>query len=160
MKKIIILYVSLCFSLTCNCFAGDVYTADQLAELVTKVCKIEKDRVITTDRVYQEYNLSRALSFADSTNFSPKSNLFDCDDIAQAVRSIVIRHVSEVNDSGGAVMIGIAYIKLAEESYHMVNILVGKKEVYLYDWQETAENMLISPQDYLKNGVKFILIEF
>jgi hypothetical protein len=161
MKKIIILYIGLCFMLTCNCFAGNVYTADQLEKFVTKACKIEKNKVITTDRIYQEYSLLRALHFADSTNFRPRSNLFDCDDIAQAVRSIIICHVAEVNDSGGAVMVGIAYVKLSEESYHMLNILIEKKKVYLYDWQEaTRENMLTSPQDYLKKGVKFILIEF
>lgn len=155
MKKTIILYIVLCFTLmcmlTCNCFAGNVYTADQLKKIVAKACKVEPKKVITTDCVYQEYDLSRALCFADTTNFHPKSNLFDCDDIAQAVRSIIIRHVSEVNGNGGAVMVGVVYLQLTKDSYHMANILVKKNKVYIYDWQEaTIENMLDLPQDYLK----------
>jgi len=152
MKKIIMLCLSFILMCTYSCFAGNVYTAEQLKKIVAKECK---------DEIYQEYSLSRALLHADSTNFCMKPNLFDCDDVARAVRSIIIHHISELNDSGGAVIVDLAFLKLSKDRYHVINIMVEKKKVYLYDWQKAVmKNIVDSPEYYLNRGNKFMLIWF
>lgn len=140
--------------------AGDVYTSDQVEAIFTKQCKCEESCVISMDEIYEDYPLARALTKANCMNYEYKSNLFDCDDIAYSVKTLVIEHISEINDSGGAVMFGVAFVENRGEkdTEHIVNIGMYKKNIYIYDWQESEEENIIKVKEYLKTHFIHIII--
>jgi len=162
MRKLLITLFIVSMFFTYNCFAGEVFTADQVKQIISKACKTDKKSVCLTDEVYETYILTRALMQADCTNHIYKSNLYDCEDIANSIRSIVIRHIAEQNASGGAVMFGTAIISYPKEGgYHNVNIFINsKKDVYIYDYQKaTMDNLIQTPDYYLKKKIIFELIQ-
>ena len=158
-KLITLLIISMFF--TYNSFAGEVFTTDQIAQLLSETCKIDKNFIYLSDELYEVYDLKKALTKAVCTDHDYKSNLFDCDDIANSIRSIVIRYIAEQNVSGGAVMFGNAYIAdIANDTYHVVNILIAnKKGVYIYDYQEMSINDFQTPDYYLKKKMIFEFIQ-
>lgn len=131
--------------------AENVYTDDQLRTLLEKQC----ESVILLDEVYQDYSFSRALTKADCTNYKYKSNLFDCDDIAYSIKALVVEHISEITDSGGAVMFGVAFVrgKKEEDSGHIVNIAIYKENVWIYDWQVATDKNITKIEEYLKTHI-------
>lgn len=153
-----IMAIFLTIGLTNISLAGNVYTGDCIKTLLKKKCKCET--VCLLDLVYEDYPLSRALTKADCTNYKYKSHLFDCDDVAFSVKTLVVDHISEITDSGGAVMFGIAFTenKAEKDSEHIVNIAVYKKDIYIYDWQEPTDKNTIEIKKYLKTNIIHLII--
>ena len=160
MKKAsaISIFVFLTFILIGNSNAGDVYTQETVEAFLIKECKTKY--VILIDEIYEEYSFTRALTKADCTNYKYKSNLFDCDDIAFAVKALVVKHTAEIAESGGAVMFGIAFVeeRVIKDSYHIVNIGICKENVYIYDWQEPSKTNVVPIKKYLKDFIIKIII--
>ena len=163
MKQIIItifltiFFISINVSLTSISLAGNVYTADEIETLLKKQCGAV---VVLVDMVYEEYSFGRVLTKVDCTNYKYKPNLFDCDDIAFAVKALVIEHISQITDSGGAVMFGVAFVfETAEKSGgHVVNIAIYKKAVFIYDWQKPVDENVVTLEKYLKTHTISIII--
>lgn len=142
------------------CFAGNVFTSEQVDKMLQKDCNITTDYILLFDEVYEEYPLMRALGKTDCTNHFYSSNLYDCDDIAFSVKAIVTRHIHELHEKGGAVMFGVAGIKKIKEidSGHMVNICIYENKVYIYDQQIDSDKNFNPAEKYLKAGYKFTMI--
>lgn len=147
---------------TSTAFAGEVYTDKQVDKILQKSFKIDTEKIILMDEIYEAYPLARALQKADSTNHFYKSNLYDCEDVAKSVEAIVKRHITELNDSGGAVMFGIIMVSASddEEKGHVLNVFItDEKKAYVYDYQEITDGKTImSVKDYLKTNVEIGII--
>ena len=165
MNKLLVLVLILAGCVLTNPVgANEVFTGDQVKKLLSKTCKIDKKYIFLHDSVYEAYPMTRGIIKADCTHHTYKANLFDCDDIAQSIRSIVIRHVADINESGGAVMFGYAGVTCPKDETtqaHAVNVLISNKnKVFIYDYQKSnLEKLLYTPAEYMKEGITFNYID-